>query len=239
MSRVVVLVATIPARKRSCERLLAELERQSRVPDFVILTLDGYGDAPEPACPLPHVAVRNEKQMGAGNRWYVGAEFATEEDILVCLDDDIMLIEAPRLVESLAAAVESGGAAAAMGRGVDGKQAPPGAFSRGNLIHAAACGLALHARHLKGLREFANEVKTAGGPDALGPLGDDDALVSAFLWKTNVPILHAATGNIFPAPGTQASSQTKARAAREGSHDVQKQAISKITGWPWTKRRSA
>jgi hypothetical protein len=157
-----------------------------------------------------------------------------EDDILVCLDDDTMLIEAPRLIESLVFAVErGGGAAAAMGRTADGRQAPPGKHSRGELIYAAGCGLTVRAGHLAGLEELAREVKEAGGPDALGLLGDDDAIVSAHLWKRKIRILHAATGNIFAAPTTRTTSQTRAHEKQRSDPDAQKKALSKITGWPW------
>jgi hypothetical protein len=257
VSHVVVLVATIPARKRSCERLLAELkQKQTRKPDELILVLDGYADAPAPTYPPPPTggvafpvhAVRTYKPEGAGNRWRVvenattgrgsdGRRTIDPESIVVCIDDDILTLEAPRLIEALVAAIEADPpgdrAAAAMGRTFDGKPAPPGTVSRGMLIYAAGAGLAVRARYLEGIGAFADEVHEKGGPDAFGPLGDDDALVSAYLWKRQIPIAHAATGNIFPAPNTQAHSQTRQHIARRVALDEQKKAIRKATGWPW------
>lgn len=235
--RVLVLVATIPARRKSCERLLAELTQQRRVPDGVVLVLDGYGcydtDEPAPRCPLPIIAThRTASLSGAGRRWHA-VRTLPPDDIIICLDDDIMLIEAPHLVSKLVQAVELGGAAAAMGRTADGKQAPPGAHSRGNLIYAAGCGLSARAGVLVDLGVFASGVQAAGGPDALGLLGDDDALVSAYLWQLGVKIHHAATGNIYAAPQTRTSSQTAARAAKQMTMDDQKAAIARTTGWPW------
>jgi len=258
MSRVIALVATIPPRRRSCMRLLDELTtRQTRKPDGVVMVWDGFAaDVPVVAPPdrLPLIGyAHNEKPCGAGARWLLVEAFLTSElsgpeelrpikadDTIVCLDDDIMTLEAPRLVESLVAAVEGvhqhgleGCAAAAMGRSANGKPAPPGDASRGQLLHGAGCGLTVKARHLKGLRAFADEVKAAGGPDALGVLGDDDALVSAFLWRKGIPIIHTATGNIYPAPNTQASSTTHALMQRKIDFNTQKRAIRKVTGWPW------
>jgi hypothetical protein len=86
---------------------------------------------------------------------------------------------------------------------------------------------------LVGLDAFAAEVRAAGGPDALGICGDDDALVSAFFWKHGTRIMHTATGNIFAAPLTRTTSQTVARAKLMEAPDAQKIAIKKITGWPW------
>lgn len=237
---VLALIATIPARRRSCERLLDELTRQTRVPDGVILVLDGYsGD--DLRCALPVAAKQqNNVKSGAGQRWLFAAKLPAD-DIIVCLDDDIRIAQSPNCIKALVEAVESGGgAAAAMGfDSVEYKRAPPMDFSRGDLIYAAGCGLALRPRHLAGLGAFADEVKAAGGPDALGLLGDDDALVSAYLWKTGVRVVHAATGNIFPAPNTQSSSQTFAKQARRVDPNAQKIAIGRITGWPFPLKPGA
>jgi hypothetical protein len=234
--RIIALVATIPARKISCTRVLAELSKQMvRKPDGVVLVLDGYGEEPAPACPLPIIAThRTDAPLGAGNRWRVVAAGLLPEDIIICVDDDVMLVQAPRFVDMVAKAViDGGGAAAAMGTGPDGRRAPPGNFSRGALLHGMGCGLAMRAKHLDGLQAFADEVKAAGGPDALGLLGDDDALISAFLWKTGVKILHAKTGNLYSAPQTRTTSAASARTAKGEDFHTQKTAIKKVTGWPW------
>lgn len=232
-SRVLVLVATIVPRLRSCERLLAELERQSRRPDAVLLVLDGYDKELAPRCALPVTELRSKHRLGAGSRWRVANDLPPN-DIILNLDDDIMLQQAPRLIQALVTAVEQGGgAAAAMGRSANGKQAPPGTTSRGPLIYGGGCGLAVRAGHLKGLQELRAEVRAKGGFDPLGLLGDDDALLSAHLWKQGIPIHHAATGNIFSAPGTRNNSQSAARAAKRESPTAQKEAIRRITGWPW------
>lgn len=240
-SRVVVLVATIPPRRRSCERLLAELGRGTRRPDGVFLVLDGHEEnAMMPDCPLPILgSAKSPKLSGAGNRWRALADayergVLLEDDIVICLDDDIVTFEAPKLVERLAEKLEKGaGAAAAMGRRKDMRPAPPGPVSCGALLYGAGCSITSRASTFAGVPAFAAEVKASGGPDALGVLGDDDALVSAFLWKKGIEILHAATGNIYPAPGTRTSSQTAARALKRDDAERQKIAIGKITGWPW------
>ena len=233
---VYVLLATIPARKRSCERLFGELTKQSRPPDGVILCLDGYGETPRSATNfhVPHCR-RTSQLSGAGQRWLCVEDlYLPDGTIIINVDDDAMLSEAPRFIEALVSAVTAyGGAAAAMGRSADGKQALPGNVSRGVLIYAAGCGLAVRVHHLRGLRAFAEGVVKTGGPDALGVRGDDDALVSAFLWKQDVTIFHAPTGNVYAAPGTHISSQTAAKNERRETPDAQKIAIKKITGWPW------
>jgi hypothetical protein len=235
-SRVIALIATIPPRRRSVERLLSELTAQTRVPDAVVLVLDGYPEAETvPQCPLPLERVyRSAKALGPGARWRAAKDM-NPTDIIVNFDDDIMLIKAPRCVAALVAAVEGNqrAVAAAMGRNFAGKPAPPGDWAGGDLLYAAGCGLTLRAGALEGLQAFADKVKAEGGPDALGFRGDDDALVSAFLWKNNVRMVHAATGNIFPAPNTRSSSFTADVMARGLALDAQKKEIARLTGWPW------
>jgi hypothetical protein len=228
MSRVIVLIATIPARKQSCTRLLAELAKQTRPPDGVALVLDGYGNETAPVCTLPVVLEkRTAKLSGAGNRWRALSELPAE-DIVINIDDDTILFEAPQFVAKLAEAVKIGGAAAPMGRTFDGKAAPPGAWSRGELMHAAGCGVAARAGVFAGVVEFAAAVKAKGGPDALGPGGDDDAIVSAYLWSIKMPIKHVAVGgNVYTAPGIVSTFRP------QNDPDVQKRAIGSATGWPW------
>lgn len=240
MTRVLALVATIPKRRALCERLLGELARQSRPPDAVLLRLDGYGvDEPAPQSMLYVYGVsRSAVAEGPGARWLFAAEAGLDpEDIVVCVDDDAMLIEAPEFVAGLVMAVErGGGAAGAMGRDTEGKPAPPGAYSRGRLIHAAGLGLTVRARHLAGLREFAEKLVEKDGPNLFSPLGDDDAIVSAYLWKTGVNIEHAVTGNVFEVPAGKASAQSVARGRAGEVMHAQKMAIRRLTGWPFEAR---
>jgi hypothetical protein len=198
------------------------------VPDGVILVLDGYGDEPAPPCPVPVVLERRTTQLsGAGNRWRMLADLPAD-DIVINVDDDIILFEAPQFVAKLAEAVELGGAAGAMGRTFDGKGASPGVYSRGNLMHSAGPGLSARAGVLVGVSAFADEVRAKGGPDALGPQGDDDAIVSAYLWKSGVTIKHAAVGgNVYTAPGIISTFKP------QKDPDIQKRAIGVATGWPF------
>lgn len=228
-ARVLALVATIPARKQSCTRLLAELAKQTRPPDGIVLVLDGYGDEPAPPCPLPVVLEKRTAQLsGAGARWCVLSELPID-DIIINIDDDTVLFEAPQFVAKLAEVVECFNCAAgAMGRTFDGKAAPPGHYSRGELMHAAGCGVSARAGVFAGVVAFADEMKAAGGLDALGPGGDDDAIMSAYLWKAGVPIKHVAVGgNVYTAPGVVSTFKP------QKDPDTQKRAISAFTGWPW------
>ncbi len=237
--RVLVLIATIPPRRHSCERLLSELLLQSRQPDGVVLCMDGYSeDMPEPACPLPIVVRSRSRQLsGAGNRWSV-VPYLPPEDIVINLDDDCFTRRAaPDLIRALVAGVEECGAAAAFGRTLDGKRAPPGKHSRGYLVYAGGCGLAMRAGLLDGLHVFAAGIREKAGFDPLGIHGDDDALLSAFFHVRGIKIRHAATGVINAAAGTGASSQTREKLARGEDLSAQKKAIAALTGWPWLERR--
>lgn len=254
-SRVIALIATIPERRALCERLLGELQRQSRRPDGMILVLDGFKEHEELEISVPvdwELAVfSSDLQQGPGGRWlrvldlmsgrcgnfHDDMDLLQLDDIIVCIDDDAVLVDAPEFIAGLAMAVErDGGAAAAMGRDARGRTCLPGPNRCGLLIHAAGLGLTVRAKHLEGLGAFADEVKAAGGPDALGPLGDDDALVSAFLWKKGILIHHAATGNIFEAPAGKKTSFSKRRVSTGETADAQKEAIARVTGWPFVAR---
>src|SRR5579872_675634 len=121
--RKLALLATIPPRRTSCERLLQELPKQSRRLDGVILCLDGYGyvEAP-PRCPwaLPVADVFRTltPSGGPGHRWGAPLEMLATgplppldldclapDDVVLCLDDDLELGEAPDFVRSLLEAV--------------------------------------------------------------------------------------------------------------------------------------
>jgi hypothetical protein len=183
------------------------------------------------------VAVHRTAQLlGPGQRWSA-VRGLPPEDIVVNLDDDVFTRRAPDLIKALVDGVQEGGAAGAFGRTPDGKRAPPGNFSRGDLIFAGACGLAVRAGYLEGLQDLAHQVQLAYGFNALGPCGDDDGLIAALLWKKGIAIRHAATGVINAAAGTQRSSQTKARLALGEPLDAQKKAIARLTGWPWVSGR--
>jgi hypothetical protein len=237
---VVALLATIPRRRVAFEGLLKSLDVQTRRPDSLILMLDGYGSEEPPRLPE---AFRNavtvyshNEYRGAGTRWrYV--EDCAPEDIVVCVDDDVVL--GPRFVEALVCSVEQKqGAAAAMGKILfDGTRAPPGDYALGPLVHGAGCGLAARAKDFFGVGAFHDNLPAISkdAPNFLGYCGDDDALVSAYLFKKGIPIHHAATGNILWAPNTQAPNERITRPDRVADPDAQKRWLRTYIGWPWTE----
>lgn len=236
-----LLLATIPTRKRSCERLLAEVAKQTRVPNVVHLVLDGYGKVePAPQSPptlQPYVWEWRWDQpgvfVGPGGRWGLTQCEPVEPDhTVVVLDDDVVIGGAPRLIEMLADAVDENYAAGIQGVTKSGRRISSELQAHEDLICAGACGFALRAQHLAGLAELAQEVKEKGGGEILKPLGDDEALVCANLWRRGVGIRHVAVANVTTAPGTQKGSQSQLRCQAE-TWDHQRHVIAKATGWPW------
>ena len=171
------------------ERLLAELASQTKRPRGVVLALDGYGRSAPPESPLQVLSSEaTEAPRGPGRSWLLAEEALAagvlfEDDLVVRFDDKIVLNRC-RAVEALAAAAAETGASAKWGLLPGGSRAEmsdqPAA---GRLVYAAAgTGFMVRAGLLRGLKKFADQVhKKTGGVHPLGPGGDDDALVSAWL----------------------------------------------------------
>jgi len=235
-----LLLATIPRRKRSCERLLAEVAKQTRVPDLVHLVLDGY-DKIEPAPQAAELLwrvwewrwARPGVFVGPGGRWGLTQCEPIEPDhTIVVLDDDVVIGNAPRLIETLVNAVDATHAAGIQGVTKGGRRVSSELQAHEDLICAGACGFALRAQQLAGLAELAQEVKEKSGVEILKPLGDDEALVCANLWRRGIDIRHVTVANVTTAPGTQKDSQSQLRCQAE-TWDHQRHVIAKATGWPW------
>lgn len=90
MAELIVLLATIPWRRASCERALRSLAAQTRRPDKVILHLDGFGpDEPAPALPdgLDIEVKRFGRRRGVGN-WWRSLKKAHVDALVACIGDD-------------------------------------------------------------------------------------------------------------------------------------------------------
>ena len=223
---LVLLIATVPWRRPAFRRLLASLPLQTRRPDLVYLYLDGYGEAVSAPCALPTRERRTAVPGGPGGRWSVIADLAPA-DVVVNLDDDV--VPPAGLIAALAGAVEPGRAAAATGITVTGKKAPAEVDVDEPLICAGGATLAFCAGDLFGLVDMA---KLVGG-GVLGDCGDDEAMVSACLWKNGVTIKHVRIDGLGIAADTQAQSQTRRRLAVREPFWAQRQRIAAATGWPW------
>jgi len=226
-----LLLATIPSRRLFCERLLVSLPKQSLVPDFVHLVLDGYFDSPTPVCQMPHTTYPSIQRRGPGGRWRV-LPHVPKDAILIVLDDD-QEIFGPDVIKNLVSAVDPTGAAALSGTN---ENSLGGSFSKGRtLISMGAAVMALHVADLAGLSETLAEIRKKCDFDPFADLGDDEAVISAHLWKRGVPMRATGPLAIRQAFGSQVGSQFSRRRESSGSRSTfwQREAIAKATGWPW------
>jgi len=237
-----VLIATVPKRKRACSKLLADLTKQTLCPAIVELVADGYGEASLPPCPadLQVRAWITSKLSGPGARWRIlelaraGVPALEPGDTVIAIDDDVAIGKVPSLLADLAAAVIPGKqAAAAWGTMVSGGSAGWGAKVNQPLICGVASALAFAAGDLEGLGGLRDELQPKLGYDLLGDMGDDEALVSALLWKHGVAIKHVSVKGLALAPGTQEDCQMLKRRKRDKTWDKQRVALRGAMGWPW------
>ena len=231
MSIVHLLIATTPWRRQFFRMILSCLPEQTRKPDLVHLVLDGYGEDPSAPCMLPFREWRTPKTSGPGGRWRVAKELPPET-ILVVLDDDMALMFAPNAIKSLVDVVEQGHAASYFGITVTGRLA--NIPTDEDLICGVASAFAMRAGDLEGLDELAVKMKEASGYDMLGDCGDDEALVSANLWRRGVKIKHVLMSELSTLPGTQGDQcQAQKRVATKEPYWGQRKEIARVTGWPW------
>jgi hypothetical protein len=174
--------------------------------------------------------------LGPGGRWRIWSDLP-KDDILVSIDDDIYIGNAPSLIEKLVAAARTGCGAAASGTSPNGAWVRwgmhhmPGIYD-GSLICMIASAMAIRVGDLEGLHEMRDAVLQRSRVDVLGLGGDDEALVSACLWKRGVPMKHVPVDGLALAAGTQEHCQTLER-LKAGAWDRQRVMIREATGWPW------
>ena len=228
-----LLVATILSRRASCERLLATLSKQTLVSDMMHLVLDGYVDASAPLySPFFNVVeYRTATPLGPGGRWRV-LKFLPQDAILVVLDDDQILLESD-VIERLVRFVEHGGAAAGMGTNLGGWG---GAHPAGTpLISVGAATMALRVEDVFDLDVTLEEIRSKCNFDPFADGGDDDAVVSAHLWRKGVPMRAAGLLGVATDEQAQVGSQFEKRKAAGGKRSLfwQREEIRRVTGWPW------
>lgn len=218
------------------ESLLDAVSRQSLVPDAVHLVLDGYEGITSPALPLFPLMVIEHRMLttgGPGGRWRVVPELP-DDAVLVVFDDD-QCLDDKRVVEALVKTVLDGGAASYMGVDTNGCGGVLGARTR--LVSLAAGVSAYRVVDLVGLGETAAEVQEKCGFDPFGELGDDDAVVSAHLWRKGVTVRATGPLEVHEALGGQEGSQFVQRQAAQARNGRgmfwQREQIARVTGWPW------
>lgn len=231
-----LLIASVPARRASLERLLVGVAAQTAVPKTVHLFLDGYANEPRPAVPEAlHVEVYvTEKLSGPGARWDVLGGTCSEADVLVVLDDDQQLMSSAA-IERLALGVTPAAFAAAQG-GTDvagwGGMHPAGT----ELVAMGAAAMAVCPRDLDGLHATRAEVREKCDFNPFGDGGDDEAVIALHLWRRHVKMQATGEIGIIEAPGTQTGSQFERRQMMRGHRSLfwQREAIRRVSGWPWT-----
>lgn len=228
-----VLLATVPSRWAAASRLLVEVAAQSVLPDVLHLVLDGYAyGVPIPWYgTLPVREHRTAIPTGPGGRWRVLADVPPEATLVV-LDDD-QEVHGRDVAEGLVAAVASGGAAAHFGTDPSGWGAVHPAGTP--LLSMGAACMAIRAADLAGLGGTLAEIREKCGFDPFGNGGDDEAVVSAHLWRQGTPMRATGPIAVREALGTQAGSQFERRRAASGGRSVfwQREEIRRVTGWPW------
>lgn len=247
--KVCVLIATVPWRRAACQALIGALPEQTRPPDVVSLYLDGspISEGLELPDGLEAVvyAAGTTACHGPGARW---SRPGYEDEILVVLDDDVDIRGCRTLLEQLVAPVERADVCTAAAGVTPGgallhwhsryTDQPPFPCD-GRLVTAIASAMAVRAHHLSGLGSWIAGLTLPF--DVLGPGGDDEAAVSAYLWTQGVPIQHIRTEGLRLAPGTQERSQVVERMKHEKAHrlpgDWQRRALREACGWPWPEAR--
>jgi len=231
-----LLIATIPERRVAVNRILPTIPQQTLKPEQICLVLDGYGDSPSPPVPpLPVREWRTAQPSGPGARWRVVKELPANTTV-INVDDDMIIFREPGLFERLTKIVEGGCAAATTGITVTGKVVtsdPRDVESKEDLICGVASVMSFRAGWLSGLDDMAEVVRTRCGFDPLGDCGDDEALVSACLWRHGIRMKHAFSPGLLMSTDVQNESQSRRRHDRGDVGFEQRRKISHVTGWPW------
>ncbi len=229
-SDVSMIIATVPWRAQSLNRLLREVAQQTIRPGHLHVLLDGHrGSWPEglrfvewPGLTL-HVH-RVVPARGAGARWRLAETFCGGT-IIVNLDDDIRI--STRFVEKHVKAVErTGGAVSSGGYTASGRmiictQQDP---YDGPLLCAQTGAFSMLAADVRGLslEPMADRL--------LGLLGDDEGLLSMHLWKSGVLISRVPETVGFDPSADDKRSQWGSAPGR--CHKL-RTALRELTGWPW------
>ena len=218
------LIATVPWRRASCERLLREISAQTLKPSKVHLVLDGYGDGdPSPAVPpgLTVVEHRFAQARGPGNRWLVAERLDLAPDLIVSLDDDVSI--GTSFVEMLVGKTSGATIVAGCGGrlGNEYLASPRRKFDDVHTDYLEAGAIAIPWEFLQGISSYGSI-----GERALGLKGHDEALLSAHLWKTGRGMLLTCVPYKFDASAEDPRSLAHSRDA----HPIELE-IKKAFGW--------
>ena len=226
-----VLIASVPWRRVSLNRLLREVAAQSLLPSHVHLVLDGEG-APNALLDLSplswngvQVTVRVQRpSRGAGSRWEV-VDGIPDAHAICNLDDDVSI--APDYLAKHYAALRGVDAVCSGGYTTDQRFimcTRTDINYEGPITCLQAGAFSARARQLRGLREMpmANEF--------LGVLGDDEGLISAHLWRKGVEVRRVHAPVSFDPSGHDPRSQYNSAPKRI---TVLRDKLRAATGWAW------
>jgi hypothetical protein len=229
-----VLIASVPWRRRSLNRLLRDVAAQSTLPAYVHLVLDGDG---APACELDisplnwngvEVSIRVQKPgRGAGSRWSI-VDLIPDDHFVCNLDDDIGLPQ--NYIAMHRGALEKQDAVCSGGYTPDGHSifcTRTDTDYEGPLSCLQAGAFSVRAARLRGLATMPMAA------ELLGVLGDDEALISAHLWKTGVEVRRVNMPVTFDPTAGDPRSQYAAAPRRIVPLRTE---LSRQTGWKWIAR---
>jgi len=232
MADMHVLIASVPWRRASLNRLIRDVAAQAYLPVCVHLVLDGDGppNAILDTSPLTSKGVKVDVReqhpgRGAGSRWNV-VDDLKDTDVICNLDDDIGLGSNHYLAVHYEA-LRSAGAVAAGGYTPEGRFimcAWIGIDYEGPINCLQAGAFSARVGCLRGLRSMPMAA------EMLGVLGDDEGLIAAHLWRAGVPVRRVNTPVGWDPSGSDPRSQYR---NMPGRITRLRNALRVATGWPW------
>ena len=224
-----VLVATVPWRKASCDRLLEQIAEQDELPERVHLLLDGFSDDdPYPFRPssLTVSITHYDTAQGAGNRWRYVSQMPWQPDVLINLDDDTVIPKGftRRMADEVR---KTGDAVCASGYPREGGIYLIKDPHTCEVVCVQTGFFACRTEALRGIDRQPQAEKF------LGLLGDDEAFVSAHLWKNHVKMRKIWIPNLnFDKLSRDRRSQFRRKGGTiEGCH-AHRAELGRIFGWP-------
>lgn len=194
-----VVISSVEWRKENFIKLVKSLAQQTRQPEHVLIVLDGYSEAAmaeagaavdrPPEGTTGHVRWNaGDRRRGAGWRWTLALELLLErsvpEDTVVSVvDDDFLLM--PDYLRVCHARVAPAPNIAIGWLGETPSFIPwTSPMSKDTVCISLGAGLlTCHLRHLRGIDQFVERDLY------FTPPGDDEALVSFWLWKNGVKLI--------------------------------------------------
>lgn len=198
-----VVIASVSWRLENLVKLLRCITEQTRRPEFLLIILDGYSRLDEAEFDrvvthsitfpgMASMAVTNRPRRGPGDRWVRATRMLATGDVppdtIVSSIDDDFLIEPTYLETSynLVANAHVPTAIGWLGETPDFIRWSSPQQTETKCISLGAGLLTCRLRDLAGIAEFPEAARY------FTPPGDDEALVSYWLWKNDVRLIRPA-----------------------------------------------